>query len=294
MRRGVSSLGLALVIVSLVAAAPSPGPLPETWTVVRVLDGDTLDVRVVDDHIERVRLVGIDAPELGECWSEEATTALTVLASGALRLQPDVTDRDRYGRLLRYASDGSGHDLGAALVEHGHAIARSFPPDVARDLDYRSRQELARSEGRGLWAPDACGGGASGLPPDAIAITIQPDPPGDDTLTPNEEWVSFRNVSAAPIDLTAHMVRDESASHRYRFGDTRLGPGEAVTLRTGCGVDTVTDRHWCVTGSAVWNNTGDTVYLLDPWGTVIRWLAYGSSVVPTAAPRGTRDTGPTD
>jgi micrococcal nuclease len=255
--------------------------------VLRVVDGDTLEVRSpVDGLTERVRLVGIDAPERTECWADEATAALTLQAGRMVTLERDVSDRDRYGRLLRSIRDAAGQDVAGALLDGGHVIARSYPPDTTRDAEYRVRQESARTAGLGLWAEDACGAVGPRAVADSIGITIQADPPGDDTLVPNDEWVAFTNLGSSDLDLTEWQVRDESASHRYRFGRTVLAPGEHVTLHTGCGMDSVTDRHWCVTGSAVLNNGGDTVFLLDPLGTMVTWLAYGSSLAGSPSPSG--------
>jgi hypothetical protein len=64
-------------------------------------------------------------------------------------------------------------------------------------------------------------------------------------------------------------VRDESASHRFTFPDGfGLAGGATVRIHTGCGPDTATDLHWCISGSAVWNNDGDTAFLVDPAGNV--------------------------
>lgn len=290
-RLGGLFLGVAALLV--VAATPTTsGPVPTDamdstpWSVLRVLDGDTFEARSPHDGAtERVRIVGVDAPERGECWSDEATLGLAALVGASVDLERDVSDRDRYGRLLRHVRSADGRDIAGDLLEAGHVIARSYPPDTTRDAEYRTRQASAQSAGRGLWGRGACG--ADDDPPpgsDAIGITIEADPPGDDTLVPNEEWVAFTNHADVDLDLTEWQVRDESASHRYRFGPTVLAPGDTVTLRTGCGEDTVTDRHWCVTGSAVWNNGGDTVFLLDPVGTIIAWRAYGSSLPASPAP----------
>ena len=84
----------------------------------------------------------------------------------------------------------------------------------------------------------------------------------------------FTNASTEPIDLAGWTVADESASNRYEFGDVVLDPGAAVTLRTGCGTDTETEVYWCNTGSAVWNNDGDTVFLRDIAGNVVAFRTY--------------------
>lgn len=93
----------------------------QTGTVSHVVDGDTLDV----EGVGRIRLIGIDAPERGECGYDSATAAISVLVLGReVTLVPGATDdADRYGRLLRYVDRAEG-DAGLALIEDGWAIAR--------------------------------------------------------------------------------------------------------------------------------------------------------------------------
>lgn len=264
------------------ATSPAvPGPSGVAWDVLEVLDGDTL--RVGQTGLEdTVRLVGINAPERGECWAREATAALAAIVSGGtVRLQRDLTDRDRYGRLLRYVLTPTGVDVGGALIDGGHAIARSYPPDTSRDADYRARQRAAHEARRGSWARDACGPGPStAFEPGAIRIEVHPDAAGDDMLNLDDEWVRFTNLGLERLDLDGWMVRDESSSHRYQFADLILDSEAAVTLRSGCGVDSDTERFWCVSGSAIWNNAGDTVFLQDPVGNVVAQLSYP---IPTAS-----------
>ena len=96
------------------------------WTVVSYIDGDTIDVRNTFGHVERVRLIGIDTPERGECGYEAATGALALLikdtkvqlVSGARTNRDQMKDP----RLLRYV-EVDGKDIGLALIEGGWAIA---------------------------------------------------------------------------------------------------------------------------------------------------------------------------
>lgn len=74
------------------------------------------------------------------------------------------------------------------------------------------------------------------------------------------------NTGSAPLELDGWVVADESASHRYTFRGLILQPGGAVTLYTGCGSDSDTERYGCNAGSAIWNNSGDTVFLRDTNG----------------------------
>lgn len=125
------------------------------------------------------------------------------------------------------------------------------------------------------WSPDACGPATSGATD--IAVEVNADAPGDDGQNLNGEWVRFTNRGMATVDLDGWQVADESASHRYRFSDLRLDPGRSVTLFSGCGADDDTSRYWCVSGSAVWNNSGDTVFLRDGRGNIVVSLSYGDS-----------------
>ena len=109
------------------------------------------------------------------------------------------------------------------------------PPDDARADIYAELQSTAQGEGRGLWAPDACG--ASDLDGVEIAIDVNADAPGDDGVNLNGEWVRFTNAGAEAIDFDGWEVADESASHRYTFTDLRLEPGAEITLFSGCGPD---------------------------------------------------------
>jgi len=246
------------------------------WLVVSVTDGDTLTVAQGEIELD-VRLIGVNAPEGGECWADRASEALAdLVGSGPVWLSADVSDVDQYGRALRFVENADHVDVGALLVEQGHAIARSYPPDTSRDDRYALLQEAARLNGRGLWAPDACGPAVQPLVTGAFAVRIEahPDAAGDDNENLNDEWVRFVNAGGAPLDLGGWMVKDESSSHRYRFGAAVLDPGEAITLFTGCGSDTELVRYWCNESSAVWNNDGDTVFLLDPNGNIVAHYRY--------------------
>ncbi|MFA9445462.1 thermonuclease family protein [Egicoccus sp. AB-alg6-2] len=120
---------LAVMGVLLSACLPPAGRdatvTEPGWTVVHVVDGDTVDVRAADGTEERIRVIGIDTPERGECGYVEAAAAMADLVDGR---QVDLVagardDRDRYDRLLRYL-DVDGTDAGLRLIERGLAIAR--------------------------------------------------------------------------------------------------------------------------------------------------------------------------
>jgi len=143
-------------------AADGPrGPL-ETARVVRVSDGDTVTIDI-DGRRERLRYIGVDAPELAnadaglpaECGAEAARDANQALVADAdIALERDDSDRDRFGRLLRHPwmqRDGEWLLVTEALVADGTAEARSFPPDTLHDARLDDAERQARARGAGIW-----------------------------------------------------------------------------------------------------------------------------------------------
>lgn len=146
--------------------APSIGLAPvgatETASVVRVVDGDTI---VIDRGRgkERVRYIGIDTPESVkpgtpvEFMAREASAANEALVEGReVVLERDVSDVDRYDRLLRYIwlRDGDGWVfVNLELVRRGFAQVATYPPDVRWTETFLAAQREARDAGAGLWGP---------------------------------------------------------------------------------------------------------------------------------------------
>lgn len=128
--------------------------------VVRVVDGDTIIVEI-DGKEERVRYIGVDTPETVrpnspvECYGEEASNANTNLVEGqTVYLEKDISERDRYDRLLRYVytiQDGEPVFVNLWLVEQGYAQVSTYPPDVRHEQAYLDAQREAREQERGLW-----------------------------------------------------------------------------------------------------------------------------------------------
>lgn len=148
------------------SASPAPSPTRTTptiavacldgleWepaTLVRVIDGDTIDVRI-NGSTERVRYIGVNTPERNQPGYSEATKAnRSLVESGPLWLARDVSERDRFGRLLRFVIAGEQF-VNLALVEQGMAQVATFPPDVRCADTYLAAQQRARDNGTGLWA----------------------------------------------------------------------------------------------------------------------------------------------
>jgi micrococcal nuclease len=109
------------------------------------------------EHRERVRYIGINTPETKhptrgvEPYGPEAATANTRLVAGhTVRLEFDVQQRDKYGRLLAYVYVGDTM-INAELVRQGFAQVATFPPNVRYQERFLQLQREARDAGRGLW-----------------------------------------------------------------------------------------------------------------------------------------------
>ena len=126
--------------------------------VVRVIDGDTIAVRV-GNHTERVRYIGIDTPESVkpgtpvQCYAKRASAANAALVAGRrVRLVGDVEHRDRYGRLLAYVyREGDGAFVNALLVRDGYARTLTIAPNTAHAAEFARLAKTARTAGKGLW-----------------------------------------------------------------------------------------------------------------------------------------------
>lgn len=153
------TLGLlpGLGACSLVGRARA-GP-PGTGTVVRVVDGDTVDLRLPSGQ-ETARLLGIDTPETVkpgapvDCFGPEASERTKeLLPPGTeVRVTRDVEARDRYDRLLVYlvrVRDDLFVNL--ALMADGFARPLSIAPNVAHQSELSGAAAEARAAGRGLW-----------------------------------------------------------------------------------------------------------------------------------------------
>jgi micrococcal nuclease len=142
-----------------VDAQPTTGQTVDTTTtslatVARVIDGDTIELTTG----ERVRYIGIDTPETKDprkavqCFGKEASAHNKELVLGQkVRLEKDISNEDRYHRLLRYVYLEDGTFLNLALVTDGYARAATFPPDVKYAQVFVEAERAARTAGRGLW-----------------------------------------------------------------------------------------------------------------------------------------------
>jgi micrococcal nuclease len=162
------SLLIVFAVAGYLAATASSGDVRAThetaeaagWfslkgKVTRVVDGDTLIARIGRRN-ERVRLIGIDTPEIGACFSQDAKRAAQRVVGGrAIRLIGDrsQTRRDRYNRLLAYVQRTNGLDLGQQLLLRGYGSVYVFSKPFARLRNYQAAEQTAKSGSLGVWGP---------------------------------------------------------------------------------------------------------------------------------------------
>lgn len=141
------------------AATPTTSvPAGDRAEVTYVYDGDTIVVQIGDDEYE-VRYIGVDTPEREEPFYQEAKDFNAGLVlDEAVILVRDVSETDRYGRLLRYVYLPDGTFVNAEIIRNGMGRLVTFPPDVAHTEDFRQLQDEARESGAGMWSrPDLIG-----------------------------------------------------------------------------------------------------------------------------------------
>lgn len=125
--------------------------------VVRVIDGDTIEVDLGEGNIKTVRYIGIDTPETVDprkpvqCYGKEASAKnKELVGNGTVGLEKDISETDKYGRLLRYVYMGDLF-INQVLVAEGYAHSSSYPPDIKYQDKFRQAEQKARAENKGLW-----------------------------------------------------------------------------------------------------------------------------------------------
>jgi micrococcal nuclease len=210
------------------APEPTFGPIGQTTeaTVVRITDGDTIVVAYGGKEY-KVRYIGMDSPETVDPSSPiqwmgpQATAANAALVAGkTVFLEKDVSEVDRFDRLLRYVwlTNGTAWTLvNLELVRQGVASAKSYPPDTKYDALYLVAQDEAHRSALGLWGatppPPTAPPTPAPTPEPVIVPFVEPDPepkpaanchPSYDPCVPNGpdlDCPDIRAMGLAPVDV---------------------------------------------------------------------------------------------
>ncbi len=252
-------------VTATVTETPTPS---DRFLVTRIIDGDTVELA----NGQRLRYIGIDTPEMsGDCYAWEAKQKNAELVLNQwVKLVKDVSETDRYGRLLRYVYVGSGPDevfVNAELVRQGYAFAYTYPPDVAfADLFVQLQQEAREAE-RGLWS--AC-------------VTLTPTETATATPTETGTWTPTPTATETPTSTwtpTATASATEAPTSTWTPTHVPSATGTWTPTVTGTWTPTRTNTATCTLTrtpafTRTWTptlGTGGTVYITDTGTKYHRW-----------------------
>jgi len=234
-------------------------PYEEFYTnVTEVIDGDTIEL----EGGERLRLLGINAPERGQPQYSEAKELLEFLVlNEEVLVQSDLGKEDRYDRYLGYVFVGEVF-VNRELLEEGLAVSWFIEPNFRYKEELEAAEEEAK-EGKGLW----------NLGTTCLAVEeLHYNAEGDDRYNLNDEYVVFSNSCNETLKLEGWTIKD-SSNKVYKFSGVSLSPGSTLTLHSGKGEDNATDIFWD-SGRAVWNNDADVLYVQEPSGKIALEYSY--------------------
>lgn len=137
----------------------SPYTLQNRYLVIRVIDGDTFCILNAENEQEKIRLIGVDAPEtkktrrkeIGYYGKESAEYLRKLILNKQVRLEYDIQKIDMYGRTLAYVYLHNGVFLNDMLVQKGYCKVATFPPNIRFKNMFIQSEVIARSKHRGLW-----------------------------------------------------------------------------------------------------------------------------------------------
>ncbi|NBI28171.1 hypothetical protein ERL59_04270 [Chengkuizengella sp. YPA3-1-1] len=242
-------------------------------TINDVVDGDTIKVNL-NGKQETIRLLLVDTPEtvhpnkpiqpFGPEASQFANDTLPV--GKKVQVEIDVSERDKYGRLLAYLWV-DGKMFNELLLERGLArVAYIYPPNVKYVDQFKEIQTKAQEESVGIWSIE------NYVQEDGFIDSeieknepIQEDSPVQITeVNLEEEYITIINNDSYDMDMTGWSVLSVEGEQHFNFPDSyTIQAGEAITIWSGDfsrGIKSV-DLYW--TEQNIWNNSGDPAQLIN-------------------------------
>lgn len=305
MRRGpariAAAVALVFFLVTPTAAMAAPEdfrtiPVRETGTVLRINDGDTFEIRPDGSSPVRVRMLGINTPEVtgwqnshfdsDMCGGPQAYQLLSSMMPVGSRVQlrsSDAASSNR-GRILRYvfaqnpATGAFDVDISAAMARAGLAMWFSLEGETGLSQTYRGIVDQAQTAGAGIWNPAFC---TSTEQPDArLSLVVNWDAPSNDAANLNGESVIIRNVGSGNVDVSGWLLRDSSLEAWFVMPEgTIITPGDYRAVHVGSGTPGDHDLYMGAS-SPIFPNlvagqfVGDGAYLLDRSTTPRAWFEY--------------------
>jgi endonuclease YncB( thermonuclease family) len=202
-------------VIPVTGADCIPANPPQTGRVVEVVDGDTIKVLLdADGKTYSVRYIGMDTPENTsqvEYFGPEATARNNELVTGkTVSLYKDVSETDRYGRLLRYVI-ADNIFVNYELVAQGYANTASFPPDVACISTFQAAEQQASIFKLGFW----------GAPPTQVILPLPTAPAGDSGSSGGDAPCNCNGPDLDCGDFSSHVSAQACFNHcrSEGFGD---------------------------------------------------------------------------
>jgi len=292
--------------------APTEMATPERTEaqVVDVVDGDTIKVQIAGE-VYTLRYIGIDTPETVhpskpvEWMGPEASAANLALVGGkTVYLEKDVSETDKYNRLLRYVYLTDGTFVNAELVRQGYAVSSTYPPDVKYQDLFVQMEQQARDAGQGLWGPTPEPPTATPEPPAATTASPTDTPAPQPTVVPtqsppteppaatpgmvvivyifydgivprveSDEYCEIKNEGGLPVNLAGWRLNAGDPGQDFYFPDFTMRPGQTCRVYTNehhpesCG-------FLYGSGKALWNNDGGCGWLYDAAGIMVSEKCY--------------------
>ncbi|MGV1004392.1 MAG: lamin tail domain-containing protein [Candidatus Nanopelagicales bacterium] len=282
--RVFTALGVVMAGIGVLpsgARAAGPDVYRESGKVVHVADGDTFDIKLAGSGAkQRVRIIGIQAPEIKWCGGNTATAALKKLLPIGTKVRLSSIKAEsgnspqgiwRIKRSVYKKVNGQWVDIAPQLLTSGLVFPFPFIGETTHNEQYTQLAFTAARARIGLYEPNRCG--AAKTARERIKLEVVTGAPGADPSA-NAEFVMLFNGSDHDVNLSGWMVQDTSPLNSYFFPKgTTLRSNDYVVVFSGKGDNGVApngardDRYFHSGLGSIWNdNTEDIAYLFDNEG----------------------------
>jgi len=297
-----ATLALAVGLVTVPATPASAGEAIQEYGTVTVHgDGDTIGVTLSNGTYTKVRITGIQAPEIyspngvvskDQCGAQASKAKLdALLPKGtkiALRaLSKSSKSGDRLLRsVFKWGKDGYNdtaqgnwaYDVSRAMTSSGLVLWMPHPEETAHNREYESLAEAARAAKRGLWNPSYCGTG----PAASLSMYVNWDATGDDSQNVNGEYFVVRNHASTALSIAGWMIRDTSLEWYVFPSGSTIGAKSWIRVRVGKGTRSG-NTYYMGSDKTIFINppvsggpyVGDAGYLMDKLGNLRASFLYG-------------------
>jgi len=227
-------------------------------TVTEVVDGDTFYL----GNGDKVRMLGINTPESGRPYAQEATDFLTNMILGkevTLVNDSKNPDSDSYGRLLAhvYVNDTL---VNYEIIKAGLAFSYPYTSGTDFHTEYEKAQAFASSNTVGLWTESSY---------NFTIDHIEFNPEGSEA---DGEYLVLTNGENYNVSMVGWLLQDEAAQTAYEFNFT-ITNNTSIRIYTGEGVDNSTTLYWGWY-QGIWNNSGDFAIIQDENGHMVANYRY--------------------